>query len=396
MKEKVKYAAAVTGTLLLISLEISRIYYIMPFPGSQRSESIELAYWLHQNAGYIRLLLLVLLTYPVFRVFKSGSLSAKVTGGICLALYLMVFYQVNYRMSADKMFLQPTSVGLASADSSKIDRSKLVLGVVVNGVARAYPIELIGYHHQVRDTLGGEPIMVTYCTVCRTGRVYKPRINGELENFRLVGMDHFNAMFEDSRTGSWWRQVSGEAVAGPLTGSILEEIPSQQVSLLAWIDQYPGTLILQPDKRFSDAYQELEEYDEGTILSGLERRDSLSWKEKSWVVGVQNGTVAKAYDWNDLLALRVINDTVGDLPVVITLEPDSVSFHAWQRDSLVFELRNDQVYDKNTSSRWNWRGQCVEGPLAGSKLRFTQAYQEFWHSWKTFRPHTATFSIPEK
>jgi hypothetical protein len=39
--------------------------------------------------------------------------------------------------------------------------------------------------------------MITYCTVCRTGRVFSPDVDGKPETFRLVGMDHFNAMFED-------------------------------------------------------------------------------------------------------------------------------------------------------------------------------------------------------
>ena len=43
--------------------------------------------------------------------------------------------------------------------------------------------------------------MVTYCTVCRTGRVFSPIVEGQPETFRLVGMDHFNAMFEDEGTG---------------------------------------------------------------------------------------------------------------------------------------------------------------------------------------------------
>lgn len=37
-----------------------------------------------------------------------------------------------------------------------------VLGVVVNGHARAYPITMIGYHHVVNDVLAGTPVLVTY------------------------------------------------------------------------------------------------------------------------------------------------------------------------------------------------------------------------------------------
>ena len=100
-----------------------------------------------------------------------------------------------------------------------------------NGEAKAYPIQFLGYHHQVQDTVGGKPMMVTYCTVCRTGRVFEPVVNGKHEKFRLVGMDHFNAMFEDVTTKSWWRQVSGEAITGKLKGQQLPEVHSTQTSL---------------------------------------------------------------------------------------------------------------------------------------------------------------------
>ena len=101
---------------------------------------------------------------------------------------------------------------------------RLVIGVVNNGEAKAYPIRFLGYHHQVQDTVGGKPVIVTYCTVCRTGRVFEPMVNGKPEKFRLVGMDHFNAMFEDATTKSWWRQVNGEAITGKLKGQQLPEV----------------------------------------------------------------------------------------------------------------------------------------------------------------------------
>ena len=104
---------------------------------------------------------------------------------------------------------------MANWGNNTVVIDRLVLGVQINGQARAYPIQYIAYHHQVTDTVGGKPIMVTYCSVCRSGRVFEPRISGKQDAFRLVGMDHFNAMFEDKTTGTWWRQVNGEAVAGP-------------------------------------------------------------------------------------------------------------------------------------------------------------------------------------
>ena len=156
----------------------------------------------------------------------------------------------------------------------KYQLNKLVIGVAMNGEAKAYPIQIIGYHHQVQDTIAGESIIVTYCTVCRTGRIYSAVLNGKKESFRLVGMDHFNAMFEDKTTKSWWRQVTGEAITGSLKGSALKEIPSEQTTLAAWLRAYPDSKILQPDSIFKKEYDDLAGFDKGIIESGLEKRDS--------------------------------------------------------------------------------------------------------------------------
>jgi hypothetical protein len=394
MNKFLVYALGIVGLLVLLGFEIASIYYIMPFPGSQLEESVEWAYQLQNDLVYYRVLGLILLAYPAYVLIKSGSATQRTVVGTVAVVYLMIYYQVHTKMKADQMFLQPTQISLLDAERNQVPRKKLVLGVAVNGQARAYPLEVIGYHHQVRDTLGGMPIMVTYCTVCRTGRVYKPEVDGTPEEFRLVGMDQFNAMFEDQKTKSWWRQATGEAVVGPRKGMQLEEIPSQQMSLLAWMDRHPSTLILQPDSTFAKAYEELAGFDEGTIESGLEKRDSLSWNDKSWVVGIQIGMQSKAFDWNELVVARAINDRVSDLPVLLTLESDSVSFHAWQRDSLVFKWEHDRLIDANTLSTWNWRGQCIEGTLQGAQLRFVPAYQEFWHAWKTFHPTSEIY--PQK
>jgi Ca2+/Na+ antiporter len=394
MKNGFVYALAFLGVLILLGFEIASIYYIMPFPGSQREESIDLAYFLVTHRLYFRLAGFLLLAYPIFKFVTKGTTHRVLLVALVL-LYLMVFYQVNYRMRADAMFKQPRTITLLNPQANKVEESKLVVGLLINQQARAYPIEVIGYHHQVRDTVGGEQVMITYCTVCRTGRVFKPKVNGELENFRLVGMDHFNAMFEDNRTKSWWRQANGEAIAGPLKGTTLEELPSEQMTLKAWIERYPTTLILQPDSIFKDAYAELEKFDEGTTESSLERRDSLSWQEKSWVVGVEQGAISKAYDWNELLQQKVINDLVGETPVLVALQPDSISFHVWNRDSLSFEVYGNELKDVQTSSKWNWQGKCVEGPLQGSQLKHVQSYQEFWHSWLTFHPNTSKYDLKQ-
>ncbi len=382
-----------TGMILLLGLEILRVYFIMPFPGSQRSETIALAYFLHNNIAYFRLLGLLLIAFPVYHYFRFGGRKAKWSMAVSLAVFAAVFYLFNFRLLADKMFYQPKHKIFADTLSNKIFEKNLVLGVSLNGEAKAYPLELIGYHHQVRDTIGNTPAMITYCTVCRTGRVFSPLVEGKPENFRLVGMDHFNAMFEDATTKSWWRQVNGEALAGPLQGKTLAEIPAEQMRLAAWIKRHPHTLIMQADSTFNEQYEGLQSYDEGKSKSHLTAADSLSWQDKSWIVGVQVHNHARAYDWNDLIAHRVLNDTLAGRALVVAVESDSASFHVWLRDSLHFawDAATALLQDDQTQSSWNWKGECVAGVLQGSKLQVLQSYQEFWHSWRTFHPQTTRF-----
>jgi hypothetical protein len=368
----------------------------MPFPGSQRSDTINIAYFLNKYIFYIRLATILLVLLIVYKQFHGWKKWQKIFFLFVISLYAVVFYFFNFKFLADKMFYQPKNKNFADIVTSKIPLDKLVIGVTINNESRAYPVEIIGYHHQVQDTVGSEPIMVTYCTVCRTGRVFSPFINGKKESFRLVGMDHFNAMFEDKATKSWWRQVTGQAITGPLKGMSLKEIPSEQISLSAWLRANPNSLILQPDSVFKKQYEGLKGFDKGTIKSSLEKKDSGSWKFKSWVIGIKqdNGT-SKAYDWNELVEKKIINDSLPGLPVLLVIEPDSASWHLWNRSinsqTLLFKMENNELKD-TSGSVWNFDGLCLSGPLKGQQLKQVPASQEFWHSWHTFHPGTTTYN----
>jgi hypothetical protein len=380
----------VFGLAFLIAFEILRVYLIMPLPGSQEMNSIDLAYFLGSNKLLIRTIGLALIAIPFYRAMRDGKLFIRILLVIVGLLYILLFYVFTFKMEADKMFYQPTIIKLSTPDSSKIGRDKLVIGIELNGEARAYPIQLIGYHHQVVDTINSIPVMVTYCTVCRTGRVFNPVVNGKYEKFRLVGMDHFNAMFEDETTKSWWRQSTGECIAGPLKGTKLREVKSEQVALNVWLRRFPNSLILQGDEKFKSSFEQMDNYDKGNSKSNLTKRDTASWNPKSWVIGIEKDFIAKAYDWNQLVAVRIIQDSLPNLPLVILLENDSASFHTYSRkinnDLLNFSLRNDSIIDLNSQSIWDYDGNCIEGKLKGTSLEKIKSYQEYVHSWEYFHP----------
>ncbi|MEJ0034278.1 MAG: DUF3179 domain-containing (seleno)protein [Bacteroidota bacterium] len=100
---------------------------------------------------------------------------------------MFIVYMFNFSMTADHMFVQPENIVFKSKAENTLTDSSVVVAVQYNGQAKAYPIRSIIYHHQVRDTIGGKPVMVQYCSVCRTGRVFEPTVDGKPETFRLVG-----------------------------------------------------------------------------------------------------------------------------------------------------------------------------------------------------------------
>jgi len=379
--------------LFLFLAEIFRIYLVMPLPGSQVNETVDIAYWLERNINWIRVVILLLSSFALIRILQNGKNWEKFSFALLLSGYIIVFLVLNFRMAADHKFHQPTTKLFIPASNS-IDKSKLVIGVVINGEAKAYPIQLIGYHHQVIDTVGNEPVIITYCTVCRTGRVYSSRVNGQNEVFRLVGMDHFNAVFEDQTTKTWWQQASGIAIAGPLKGKMLKEIPSYQSSIESWIHRYPNSMVMEPDPLYDEKYFGLEDYDKGTMRSELVKRDNRSWQPKSWIVGVRNQSSSMAYDWNDLVKKRVIQDSLESLPILVTIENDSSSFHVYDRrvNDVILNfntnITNNHFTDNNTGSVWDMNGYCIDGSLKGSQLTSVQAYNEFWHAWERFEPNT--------
>ena len=373
------------GLALLVLFEVARVYFIMPLPGSQRMRSIDVAYALHSWRWPLRALFAVLVVLGARAAWRGGGLR-RIVLPVSLALAGAAAYGSNVTMSADRIFIAPASLDMQPASRNVVEMARLVVGIEIDGQARAYPVQFIGYHHQVRDTVGTTPVLITFCTVCRTGRVFRPIVDGRPESFRLVGMDHFNAMFEDSSTGSWWRQANGEAIVGRQKGKTLEEIPSRQVMLAQWLALHPQSLIMQPDSSLASRYTRDFDYETGRSRSPLTGSDSASWREKSWVVGITVNNESRAYDWNRLQRETVVNDMLGGRPIVLALAADRRSYFAFMRpDSMAkFSVRGDSLVAG--SDAWAFTGRGRAG-----QLEPVNASQEFWHSWRTFQPETSRY-----
>jgi hypothetical protein len=366
----------------------------MPFPGSQELNAITVSYYLEKMVAPLRVIGAIFILWYLFKGFARNSTTGKFVKGIVLVLCLVSFYFTDVMFKAESMFEEPQTIKFANAIHNKVPESFIIIGVVNNGVAKAYPLVYLGYHHKVQDNVGNEPVLITYCTMCRTGRVYSPIMNGKRQNFRLVGARHYNAIIEDQETKTWWYQATGNAAVGKLKGNHLQELPYEQSTLSAWLEKHPGSLILQPDGHYLNDYNDLKNYDR---LQAVDRDSTIKNKDtlirKSWVLGVIVNGQPKAYDWRKLFKKRFINDQVNKKPLLVAIEDDSLTYHAFNSTvngkALHFKLDTaGMLTDQETASIWDWDGLATSGNLKGCKLDKIQAYQEYWHSWKHFHPNT--------
>ena len=123
----------------------------------------------------------------------------------------------------------------AVSDSNFMSDSDTVIGLVIDGDARAYPLFILVWHEIVNDTVGGLPVSVTYCPLCYTNQVFERIIDGTEVEFGTSGkLYNSNLLMYDRLTESYWSQALGLAVKGELTGTQLNLIPFDVITWGDW------------------------------------------------------------------------------------------------------------------------------------------------------------------
>ena len=178
------------------------------------------------------------------------------------------------------------------------------------------------------------------------------------------------------------------SITGKLKGTKLPELEAQQTSLVTWLKLYPDSKIMQADLKFKENYDSTAKYESGKSKKELTGTDSLSWKRKSWVVGIESGTKSIAIDWNRLKKERIVNFQIGKKPLVLALASDNTSFFAFERPNAQtkFSFKNDTLLTENL--KFDLKGIEVNSK---QQLKKINAHQEFWHSWQTFHPSTSRY-----
>ena len=148
----------------------------------------------------------------------------------------------------------PKYVTVAEADEW-IQDNELVLALEYNGVKRVYPLQILVWHEIVNDEIGGDSVLITYCPLCGSGIAYKPVIEGESVEFGTSGkLWNSNLVMYDRKTDTYWSQIDGVAILGPLTGIQLEPVSIDTVAWRDWKAVHPDSEVLSQDTGYFRSY----------------------------------------------------------------------------------------------------------------------------------------------
>ncbi len=133
------------------------------------------------------------------------------------------------------------------AEAGDLAGTEPVIGLIINGKARAYPLRILTWHEIVNDELGGVPVTVTYCPLCNSAIAFDRRLDGRILDFGTTGkLRHSDMVMYDRQTESWWQQFLGEGIVGAMTGKRLKIIPSRLESFANFKKRAPEGDVLVP------------------------------------------------------------------------------------------------------------------------------------------------------
>ena len=230
--------------------------------------------------------------------------------------------------------------------------------------------------------------------------MYARQVNGKTLTFGVSGKLIRNSLVMfDRQTGTLWSHLTGEALEGPLVGRRLQQVLSEQTTWGRWRAEHPETLMLDvdPSDVRLDPYQTYYGAVDAGVVGRKRADDRLPTKEL--VIGVRLNGDVKAYSFTALARDRVVNDTVGGVPLVVVFDGLSQSGAVYRRDPggklLTFNPGSTalSMLDDQGGSTWDaLSGKATLGSEAGTELEQVPITYSFWFGWVDFYPNTELYS----
>jgi len=229
-------------------------------------------------------------------------------------------------------------------------------------------------------------------------------VSGVTLTFHLAGINNQNFLMRDGETGTYWQQISGRAIAGPLAGTQLKLIPSDELTFALWKTEQPNGIVMKDVAADVDGYAP-KDWDVKlaksypTVLNFPEH----GFGNREVMLGVTAFGESRAFPFNKVRAEKLVQDRVGSAEVILLVGPDSQSVRAF-RNRIPGDTPNDDIpleffrmpdgtmIDSQTGSRWNFKGCAIEGKAKGACLERVEAIKDFWFDWRQYHPDTTVYT----
>jgi hypothetical protein len=296
---------------------------------------------------------------------------------------------------------------LLAGDVKYLQSKEKVFGVVLGGQARAYPLRILDWHELLNDAVGGQPIALSYCTLCGSGIVYATDTPaGGVYLFGTSGLLYrSNKLMFDRATLTLWSNLTGEPVVGRLAGSSIR-LPVLPVTLTSWQEWrqlHPETDVLDLDRirqqnkgKYSFDYRPGAANRARAGVSFPVWLKSDAFDEDTEIYAIRINGAPKAYPVDLVLRERVVNDEVGGEPLVLIGNPASGAVRAYGRGEHRFHPGEtpSRVVDE-TGTVWL----VEEGRLVAkgdseteTSLDRLPGHVAYWFGWYAFYPQTGVYA----
>lgn len=291
-----------------------------------------------------------------------------------------------------------------------LEEDDRVLGVVVNGVARAYPHNVLWWHEIVNDSIGGTIMAITFCPLTGSGLVFHTwadTLRGAPE-FGVSGLLYANNLIMyDRQTGSLYGpQLEVTGRCDLFNGEPLPLYPVLETSWRRWKELYPITTVVGSETGHSRDYRlypygPYDQVGNNQLLYNQPVDPSRPLKER--VLGIRIGDDAgRGYPFSELAALgsrAAVHEDIGGVPIAVFWDEadgqNAVAYESLLNDMpLSFTAEAGGWRDAETGSLWDLAGRAVEGPLTGERLTpVADAYVAFWFAWRFFQTDATIFDV---
>jgi len=287
----------------------------------------------------------------------------------------------------------PTFAPLAQQSSGL---NALVIGVSFDGDEHAIPHDIMDWHEVLNLTTQTGPTVVSYCPLTGSALHWKGVENDSDATFGVSGLLYnSNLILYDRQTDSNWSQMGIQAIEGTRRSQRPQGLPLVEMTLGAWQEMYPDSLLLSRTTGFSRDYGR---YPYGSFRTNTELLfpvDVLDNRlhEKARVLGVFNSSVARAYVIDDLEdTIEVINDDLGGEPIVVVgsaTRKFAVAFSRTLADGteltfLPSSTALPSLIEDQEGNTWDVFGRALTGPREGESLTVTQSHIAYWFAWGAF------------